>query len=619
MKIQDFLKHHAIGRNPFAEEDAQTDVVFKDHCIDNTFHVGWDKVFGDPNDPSTSIVFGEKGSGKTALKLQIKDHVDEHNKANPNNQLFVINYDDFNPYLDRFRDHFGSRFRRPDKLLSAWRLWDHMDAILSQGVTQLTDSIIAKDGPNSIPKAKLRKLPKHQKRDLLLLTSCYDQPKSDSNLSRWKQVRKRVGFWTWKANFPFKLGILGLLLAALLFGWVSLANSSMGAQAASGFSALFKSDHSGESAVTNEESGLTEDAGSTSTESSTEQPILLSEPVETEPVETQAVETEVVATETVVTEAVEIEAVPTETAIEIETESVDTDGNQAANATDEEATESSEAASGSGLWAPNVPWWVYPLIIGLAWIPWLVKAIRRTWLAGSVVRRFRVGKQYTNPLRKTLMNFTSRDVLGQPFPNKDRTDDRYELLGKFQNVLEPLGYSGVLVLMDRLDEPHLINGQSELMQAFLWPLLDNKFLKHPGVGIKMMLPIELRRYIDREDRDFYQRARLDKQNMIPSLQWTGSALYDLASDRISAVGVEGGKPNLRQIFDESVTDQRLIEGFQSLRTPRHLFKFLYRLLVAHCNSHTDDKPDYAISNHQFESVLAVYAKDIEAADAGIGV
>ena len=157
MKIQEFLKHHGIARNPFAEEDAQTDIVFKDHCIGNTFHVGWDKVFGDPNDPSTSIVFGEKGAGKTALKLQINEHVNRHNTRNPNSKLFVINYDDFNSYLDRFRDHFGSRYRRADKLLGAWRLWDHMDAILSQGVTQLIDQLLAK-GDDAIPKPKMRSI-----------------------------------------------------------------------------------------------------------------------------------------------------------------------------------------------------------------------------------------------------------------------------------------------------------------------------------------------------------------------------------------------------------------------------------------------------------------------------
>ncbi len=212
------------------------------------------------------------------------------------------------------------------------------------------------------------------------------------------------------------------------------------------------------------------------------------------------------------------------------------------------------------------------------------------------------------------MRFTDQETLGQPFPNKNRTDDRYELLGKLQNVLEQFRYSGISVLVDRLDEPHLINGQADLMRALLWPLLDNKFLKHPGVGIKMMLPIELRRFIDREDRDFYQRARLDKQNMIPSLQWTGEALYDLANARIQACAANGKSPTLRQMFDESVSDQRLIEGFQFLRVPRHLFKFLYRLLVAHCDAYTDDNPVWDVRNHMFESVLAVYGKEVEASD-----
>lgn len=510
MKIQEFLKHHGISRNPFAEEDAQTDVVFKNHCIDSIFHVGWDKVYGDPVDPSTSIVFGEKGAGKTALKLQIKEHIEEHNKTNPTKKVFVIEYDDFNPYLDRFRNHFGSRFRRADKLLGAWRLWDHMDAILSLGVTRLTDEIVESE---SIDKAKLRGLPPHIRRDVMLLASCYDQGKNEAMPVRWNKLASRLGFWTWKAKLPLLYGILGLVVAGGLFAYVMLNNSGM-----------------------------------------------LSAPA-------------------------------------------DAAGDGAA-----------EPASGL-----SVPVWVYAAIIVVGWLPWLYKAIQRLMLSASIVRKLRVSKQYVNPLRRVLMNFTSADILGQPFPNRDRTDDRYELMGKFQNVLEELGYVGIVVLMDRLDEPHLINGQAELMRAFLWPMLDNKFLKHPGVGIKMMLPIELRRFVDREDRDFYQRSRLDKQNMIPSLQWTGSALYDLAASRIAAVAIDGQSPSTRAAFEDNLSDERLIDGFQSLRTPRHLFKFLYRLLVAHCNAHTDEHPSYQISREQFETVLAVYRKEIEAADSGVGV
>ena len=76
MKTQQFLEHHGIRSNPFAEEDAQTDPVFKEYCIASTHHPTWDKIYGDPAEPATSIVFGEKGAGKTAMRLQIVRHLE---------------------------------------------------------------------------------------------------------------------------------------------------------------------------------------------------------------------------------------------------------------------------------------------------------------------------------------------------------------------------------------------------------------------------------------------------------------------------------------------------------------------------------------------------------------
>ena len=141
-----------------------------------------------------------------------------------------------------------------------------------------------------------------------------------------------------------------------------------------------------------------------------------------------------------------------------------------------------------------------------------------------------------------LMKFRAADIAGQPLPRKQRTDDRYELLAKFQGILKTLGFDGIMVLVDRVDEPHLINGSVEQMRALLWPMLDNKFLKHPGIGFKLLLPIELSQFIEREDRDFYQRARLDKQNMVPSLEWTGEALFDVAGARLKACAMPGQSP-----------------------------------------------------------------------------
>ena len=220
-------------------------------------------------------------------------------------------------------------------------------------------------------------------------------------------------------------------------------------------------------------------------------------------------------------------------------------------------------------------------------------------------------------LCRTLLNFPGGRIVGQPLPALPRTDDRYALLEKLQGVLRSLHFGGILVLVDRVDEPYLINGSTELMRALVWPMLDNKFLKHPGLGLKMLLPIELERLLDRESRDFHQRARLDKQNLIRSLGWTGQSLYDMANARIAACAAEGRSPKLTELFD-GVDGRRLVDAFASLRVPRHLFKFMYRLFTAHCNAYTDEQPAWQISSATFESALALYQRDQDAFDRGVG-
>ena len=71
MKVQQFLEHHGIKENPFGQEDAQSDHVFKEFCLNGTHHPVWDKIFSNPTNPSTSVVFGEKGAGKTAIRMQM--------------------------------------------------------------------------------------------------------------------------------------------------------------------------------------------------------------------------------------------------------------------------------------------------------------------------------------------------------------------------------------------------------------------------------------------------------------------------------------------------------------------------------------------------------------------
>src|SRR5207253_4279693 len=92
MKTEQFLEHHGITGNPFSEEDAQTDTVFKRRCLVKIHHPAWNKFFGSPADPSTALVFGEKGSGKTALRLQASAELEKYNQQHPDERVFVISY-----------------------------------------------------------------------------------------------------------------------------------------------------------------------------------------------------------------------------------------------------------------------------------------------------------------------------------------------------------------------------------------------------------------------------------------------------------------------------------------------------------------------------------------------
>lgn len=500
MDLKELLSHHGITTNPFSEEDARSDQVFKRHCIDSTYHPCWDKIYGDPAEPSTAIVFGEKGSGKTALRLQIAKQVGDYNKENPKQRCFVVSYDDFNPFLDNFRERFSRK--KADKVLREYQLWDHIDAILSLAVTKLIDGLFKTRSKKSegsdhddIPADFRKRLTTHQRRDLLLLAAIYDDSKAAPQAARWRRLRSRLKDWKLRTWVPF---LLGLLVTAAAIGL-----------------AIYGQVY-------------------------------------------------------------------------------------------EKFT-----------WTTFYCWLSTGAVIA-AWLPWIWRTFSRLNLANGIRKNIRIVNRDAWPLSRTLAKLTGSQLSDQPLPNKQRTDDRYSLLGKFQSILASLDFSGMTVLVDRIDEPHLINGSSDAMKDFIWPLLDNKFLQQPGMGLKFMLPDELNHFIEREDRDFYQRARLDKQNVVPSLDWTGQALFDLANARLAACSDRETPTRLNDLMDEKITEQRLFDALQSLRVPRHVFKFLFRAINAHCNRHSDSNPEFRMSSDVFESELAIYRRDQEAADRGMG-
>ncbi|MFK7760092.1 MAG: hypothetical protein AB8C13_09100 [Phycisphaerales bacterium] len=511
MNLSQFFEHWSIVENPFRGEEARHDSIFARMGISSavtrpapvepapgevelarqgmpSMHSDFEKILGELHRPSTSIVFGEKGAGKTAIRLQIAGWIGRHNDDYPDNKVFMIPYDDLNAMLDQYVDRAGSKGDNP---FEGVRLVDHMDAMMSIGVGRVLNAILP--GPTEPPAANLgegaakkaRKMPALIRRDLLLLQSVYDtNDPSGVRTARLRQLLKMPG------GGHSALTVIGMWLgwipAVALFGWVQLYSGL------DGF--LFN--------------GL-------------------------------------------------------------------------------------QIASG---------------VLLVLWMLLLCKAlildrmvIHR--IASKVHKQLRMVPRPASGYLGSLKRMPGSVLGSGELPMTDSDEQRYAMFARLRRVIAEFGFNGIMVVIDRADEPTLINGDSDRMRSLIWPMLNNKFLQLEGVGLKMLLPIELRHALFKESSAFFQEARLDKQNMIERLSWTGAMLYDLCNARL-AVCRPASAPGLALVdmFTEDVSRQDLVEALGAMQQPRDAFKFMYRCLNEHCASVTADDGSWRIPKHVLDQV-----------------
>ncbi len=245
MNLTQFLEHWALAENPFKGEEARNDTVFAKVGLAvpgsaassvaggagkapmSVTHSDFEKVLGDPARPSSAIVFGEKGSGKTAIRLQLEDRIANWNAAHPNARVLLVPYDSLNPFLDAFHHRAGSMVRSGkesiEQSLARIRLHDHLDAILALVVPRVVDTILASgSGPAGLSggidlgehaRKTARRMDESMRWDLLLLQSIYDRP---------EQAATRSGELKWALRLGRSGPQLAWSLGAML-GWIPAA------------------------------------------------------------------------------------------------------------------------------------------------------------------------------------------------------------------------------------------------------------------------------------------------------------------------------------------------------------------------------------------------------------
>ncbi len=495
MQLESFFRHYGIEENPFQAEEARHDPVFS-RLVEQQTHPEFEKVLGEVGQASSAVVFGEKGSGKTAIRLQLQHRITRHNDQHPDQRVWIVAYDEFNSVLQRLRRHLGRAGASDDGLLDKIRLHDHMDAILSLAVTRLVDQLLEPPDDRK-PLKTLRRRDASQRMDMAVLAGIYDQPASGSAADRFQRLRRglRLGWFNGRA----------------LAQWFGLLMLVAGAGTALAFWLLGR--------LTTMNQGVVG--------------VML--------------------------------------------------------------------AAGVGL----LGWW--------AW-----QSGRLWWLGRKIRQEVRCVNWPDGHLRQALGQLPLGRLHAAPLPQPGDQDSRYRLTQRLIDLVGVLGYRSMVVLVDRVDEPAAINGQAQRMRQLIWPMLNNKFLQQPNIGIKLLLPLELRHLLGREDPEFFQRARLDKQHMVDRLTWPGPLLYDLCTHRLRACQASDAQPvSLGDLFAESVGNQQIIDALDQMRQPRDALKFLHQVAVEHCATVPEDQPDWRIASLTLEQVRKQQARRIDEFHRGL--
>lgn len=196
-------QHWSLDEDPFVQEDADKDPVLRRVPLE-AVHSSFDRLYGSVEAPGPGVVFGEKGSGKSSLRLAMKRRLDEES-------AFAVEYIEFDSFLSEARK---SDRLPPDgpktagRVVERFGLSDHVDAMLSLGITKLVEEVLAGKRPGA------RGLAPKQKATLLALASLYHHSDGRSGEEVDRGLRRTLRFRSLRPLLRGAGRILGTLLGA---------------------------------------------------------------------------------------------------------------------------------------------------------------------------------------------------------------------------------------------------------------------------------------------------------------------------------------------------------------------------------------------------------------------
>jgi len=464
MNLSEFLGKHGLESNPFAAEEAAQDPVLT-QSGDSCRHPDFGKIFGEPTHPSPAVVFGERGAGKTALRLQMEAAYRAYNNGQSDNRVLVIGHDNFDAMIGRIARH--ERLKNQSAALDSITLSDHVDIVLHGIVPQLVDQLLG--ASDRVPlqvsnfRKQLRKAPSLARREMLLLQMAYDH--TPIAAKRTRQLKSALGLGGSSGSKVAATWSMVLACFALVFSVMSLTQEPKRALLAVA--------------------------------------VLL--------------------------------------------------------------------AAGS---------------LTMGW-SWLRCQTRVGIIARGMHKGIRCVNRSASSFRESLHHIEVN--IGSASMPTDRGDDsRFAMLDRLLAVLRVVEYSSIAILVDRVDEPTVVAGDVDHMRSLVVPLLSSRFLQHRGLAVKLLLPAELGDRFSREDGAFFRAARMDKQNTVERLQWSGSMLAKVCDARIRAASKRPSSAvAVETLFDANVGRPKVELALADCANPRESCRMMYAMLQEHM-AHAQD-------------------------------
>ena len=212
MFTQKWRDKWGLREDPFTCEDADKDCILS--TLDpSVAHWAFDRIFGNPRVPAPAIIFGEKGSGKSALRLITSKHLERFNADHPNDRVFVVEYTEYNSYMENFRRFIGKRAdstAAAQEVVKRWKVSDHLDCILSLGITRLVDDVL-------INEESIKNLTHKQKVYLLLMASLYYNSDRRTTPEALNHLNRLLKVQTYSSTIHWIIALLGTIVSILLF------------------------------------------------------------------------------------------------------------------------------------------------------------------------------------------------------------------------------------------------------------------------------------------------------------------------------------------------------------------------------------------------------------------